>query len=513
MNLTVDSRRGLPRRDRRPGSPCEMVAILLMAFLIVIFGSNPSASAQHADAAERKKIPASIQGPLLGIWKQCGDGRILKIDSDRCDVFHYTKSTTYRDIGASGKALADTYALCALSESNSRLKLWRWDFEDRCQSQFYEEFERMEELPPGTIDDPDTDARFQDPTFTMTLLCEHFDEHFPHFARRNVNWEKRKQSVVPQIVGESSKKQLFHAFCQMLEGFGDSHTRIYWDKKDQPFKSGTAKILVALNEAFENQNQIKSKGEFFGNWAQRVKSSVKPMLEGPLKFAANDRFRWGTLKGNIGYIENDLITAFSPAGTSRPDDLVNLETELDTIIENLQGCRAVLLDLSFNQGGYEPAAMMIASRFADRKRLIYRLSAPGSPALKPRPFFVSPRGARQFTKPVFVLTSQSTVSCGESLTLMLNAFPHVQQLGEPTRGCLSSFLNKPLQNGFHLTFSNEIYESPDGDIAEGRGVMPEVEFPVFDPQDIEASYPNALKFAVSHIEKTLEGAPGPVFAK
>ena len=41
--------------------------------------------------------------------------------------------------------------------------------------------------------------------------------------------------------------------------------------------------------------------------------------------------------------------------------------------------------------------------------------------------------------------------------MALKAFPHVQQVGEPTRGCLSAFLNKWIPNGFHFdTFESNL---------------------------------------------------------
>ena len=79
---------------------------------------------------------------------------------------------------------------------------------------------------------------------------------------------------------------------------------------------------------------------------------------------------------------------------------------------------------------------------------------------------------------------------------MLTSFPHVKQLGEATRGCLSSFLNKPIPLHSHLTMANEVYIGPDGDIWEGAGVQPDIVFDVFSEDDIFGSYPRALRKAV-----------------
>ena len=449
--------------------------------------------------AQRQFNSAESIDELAGVWEQLGDGRILRIDQRAVSVFHKTSSLIYLDTQASSIPIEKHFARWEVADGGNTLKTWRWDFGDRCESQFYEEFRRIQGLPSNAIESPENDERFQNALLVFDLICQHFDEHFPHFEQRSFDWKKRKQEARKEVKPDDSPEKLYGIICQMLQGLGDSHTRLYW--KDQQFKSGSADVLKALDLAFENQSQIKSRGAFNGSWARKMKSSIENHLSGKIEFAANKRFRWGVLEGNIGYIENDLIAAFSPSGTPRSKELVILEEELDRIMKQLKDCRAILLDLSFNQGGYEPAAMMIASRFTDQRTHVYTQSASGMPR---RQYYVAPRGEVQFTKPVFVLTSNSTVSCGETLTLMLKAFPHVVQLGEPTRGCLSSFLNKSIPNGFHLTLSNEVYESPEGVCAEGGGVQPDMPFVVFDPKNLDRSYPIALARSLAEIARRLE---------
>ena len=173
-----------------------------------------------------------------------------------------------------------------------------------------------------------------------------------------------------------------------------------------------------------------------------------------------------------------------------------LEQEMDRILEALQGCRAMLIDLSFNQGGFDPFGAVIASRFADRRRHVLSAYATGEDPSAARALFIGPGGPRQFTRPVYVLTSNATVSAGETLTLMLRAFPHVKQVGEATRGCLSSLLNKGMPGAFHLTLSNEFWVAPDGEVFEGVGIPPDVEVPVFSESDLDGSHLRAVRRAL-----------------
>ncbi len=470
----------------------------LMTLLLVIV----SALSQALAAEERISLGDEAPGALLGVWQQVGDGRYLEVSTDKANFYHYTKSICYIDSAASGKPLAASYALFELSDNGQELKLWKWNFGERCEQQYFERFLRAQSLPSGTVSNTRDDQRFDDSRFLLHLIVEQFDEHYPHFGRRTFDWQQRKETAVSGFKEDASAETLFNTVRDMIQGLGDSHTRFFSRQTKQSFKSGQAQLLDYLDKEFARQDSVTNVGSFRGAWHGKQHAGITPLLrDNTIQRAINGRFRWGILEGNIGYLENDLLTAFSPSGTPREQELPMLEEGLDSLMVKLANCDAILLDLSFNQGGYDPAALMIAARFADRRRLVFTRHTPGYPAGQVDSFFVSPRGPIQFIRPVYVLASNATVSAGESLAAMLKAFPHVTQLGEPTRGCLSSFLNKPIPPYFHLTMANEVYTGPNGDIWEGGGVEPDIAFDVFTEDDIFGSYPQALKKAADIILK------------
>lgn len=477
-----------------------MRAGLILIFLHLMFGTVVAAG--HSAGAQGQAIPRVAPTAIHGVWRQADDGRFLRISADAVDVYHAsnlqasnlqaTKRICYRETPGSGLPLSESYELFSLQDDGQTLWLWRNDFGDRFDGFYREEFQRVDALPAGTVEVPETDGRFADPQFVFDFVCAQFDEHFPHFERRGFDWEARKSAHGEKIRPEMTRAELYETICQMLAGLGDSHTRLYWDQREQPFKTGHALALDGLDLAFSQQSEFTEKREFIRDWARRMKASIEPHLDSPLQTAANGRFRWGILQGNIGYIENEFIYGFSPAGTPRSEEIAILERELDAVMQGLKDCDALILDLTFNGGGYDAASMIIASRFADQRRHVMSFDAAGRKA-EPRKCYVSPGGDFQFTRPVFVLTSNSTVSSAEALVLALRAFPHITQVGEPTRGCLSSFLNKWMPGGFHLTLSNEIWSGPDGHVYEGAGIAPDVRFDVLSTQNILHSYPAALK--------------------
>ena len=102
---------------------------------------------------------------------------------------------------------------------------------------------------------------------------------------------------------------------------------------------------------------------------------------------------------------------------------------------------------------------------------------------QPQQWFVEPKGPRQYRKPVYLLTTDRTISAGDSLTLMMREIPHVTHVGQPTSGSMSDKLEKSLPGNFAISLSNESYVDPRGVLYEGRGIPPKVALQVFDPSD------------------------------
>ena len=161
----------------------------------------------------------------------------------------------------------------------------------------------------------------------------------------------------------------------------------------------------------------------------------------------------------------------------------------------MRECRALVLDLRLNGGGFDRAGLAIAARFADRRRLAFSKQARG--ASLPQDIHVE-AGAKPFLRPVVVLASPLCVSAGEICVLGLRVLPKVEVMGQPTAGMLSDNLNKPLPNGWELSLSNEIYTAADGQRFEGRGVAPGVPLAALAAKDFAGSAQAALAAAVKH---------------
>jgi carboxyl-terminal processing protease len=165
--------------------------------------------------------------------------------------------------------------------------------------------------------------------------------------------------------------------------------------------------------------------------------------------------------------------------------------------------KALIMDLSVNMGGYDFIARDIANRFASRATLAYQKRALDSTISKPFPHDIAPHEGTRFIHPVYVLTSQATVSGGEVLTLALRALPQTVHAGQATRGAFSDVLTKTLPNGWKISLSNEAYVDARGENWEGRGIAPQLPIRVFDPENPISSHKAAVRSLAETIKSRL----------
>jgi carboxyl-terminal processing protease len=220
--------------------------------------------------------------------------------------------------------------------------------------------------------------------------------------------------------------------------------------------------------------------------------------------AANNFIVWGKIKPNIGYLNIFVMGDYAGLGASRTDSIAVLEWTMDQVMEYFRSVEAVVVDVRFNTGGYDENSIMIANRFADRRRLAFtRKAVYGKGFTEKQKFYVHPQGNFQFTGPTFLLTSERTVSAAETFVICMMACPHITRVGGITAGALSAALTKHLPNGWDLEISNEVCEAADGNVYEGIGIPPQVEVPVFIPGNIYPGLKQAVDKAVFLAEKAI----------
>ena len=130
----------------------------------------------------------------------------------------------------------------------------------------------------------------------------------------------------------------------------------------------------------------------------------------------------------------------------------------DQVLDDLYDTDGLVVDIRFNPGGWDKASFCIADRITDQKRLAFSKQAVWENGLtETQPIYTQPEGKKQYTKPIVLLTSKTTVSAAEIFTLCTMAMPHITRMGESTHGVLSDILAKNSPMVGNWNFKRDLY--------------------------------------------------------
>jgi Peptidase family S41/N-terminal domain of Peptidase_S41 in eukaryotic IRBP len=151
-----------------------------------------------------------------------------------------------------------------------------------------------------------------------------------------------------------------------------------------------------------------------------IVASAPPREEGGI-------VRADLLSDRIGYVE---IASFPDLGRFKPS--------LDRAMAALASTRALIIDLRRNYGGDLTSEVYLASYFLDGNKRVavskFIMRNPGTETFQTRMFWNSPTPFPYRGKPVYVLTSHSSISAAEALAYDLHALQLAIIVGEPTGG-------------------------------------------------------------------------------
>jgi hypothetical protein len=185
------------------------------------------------------------------------------------------------------------------------------------------------------------------------------------------------------------------------------------------------------------------------------------------------------LAGNIGYIE---IVALGPPALFNP--------ALDRSMAALKDTTALVIDARGAQGGTMPSVSYLVSYFLSSGQPVHLTSiiarTPGTETFTTNEFH-SVSTPFSYDKPLYILTSNRTLSAGESFAYSLQAMKRATLVGETTSGAANAAGIVPLVPGLALMLSSARTENAITRTNwEGVGVKP----------DVVATTADALKVAL-----------------
>jgi carboxyl-terminal processing protease len=188
------------------------------------------------------------------------------------------------------------------------------------------------------------------------------------------------------------------------------------------------------------------------------------------RFAALPDFTPRVLPSGFGYIR------FS-------NFLGNLQSGIVAEIEKMKDTPGMIIDLRNNGGGSGDMSANLLSRFfKDKQTGMKTLTRSG----KPISVFFYPLtrmeeeidgiGDKAYTKPVVVLTNESSASAAEIFSSMMKESKRATLIGQRTCGCLLGYFGlADVPGGAQMAYSEIGFVTKTGGRVEGDGVIPDIE--------------------------------------
>lgn len=439
---------------------------------------------------------------LEGYWRSEGYGWLLVIIGDDVELFDVTESAC---INAEDTLVEyETYFHSfAIDQSNSRLAL-RGAFEDYTYF-----FERISAKPPVCeLEAPNT------PSSNFQVFADSMSDHYAFFDVRGADWAEIVEQNRPLITDDLTDEELWSVFTGMVRNIEDGHLTVsrLRNGQRQTFMPGRGRTQNSIIPLAASRNTTP--GKLFGSWYDDYKSSIlKDLLADKGSIIARDRVIYGMLNEDIGYLNVLKMGGYAEGlGWSLEDFQVEADTlnaALDEALTHMATARAIVIDATYNGGGFDYLGREITARFTETPVLGSHRSPANTPSVLPQPLYTYPTEHVSFKGPVVVLTSNLTMSASESFVMHMKAMPHVVQIGEPTRGALSEVLSKTLPNGWSVSISNEDYLDGDFRSWEGQGVPPDVYFEVFNPSNMFEGHIEAVRYSEAFLTQKLNSSIEP----
>lgn len=352
--------------------------------------------------------------------------------------------------------------------------------EEHAENVYY--YHKVEKKPPLL-------KHTNDPLVNLWYFWHMHFERYPYFDQRKIDWMKANDMINSLAHRDIHEVQLFDYLKMLVDFFvDDGHIWIAKKKNEEidfytplhknPVESIQPKkdLMFLIGEKYLDQHQYHT--------------------------TANGKIIYKYLADSIGYI---FIASFYEMSDKRDKseqkrDLIN---NLDSIYSYFQDAKGLIVDVRYNGGGNDWAALTCSGLFLQEPEIILskrsRMQGTdeyGLPQISRTSVLVN-----NLSKiPTVVLSGKFSVSATETFLIALKKSPHIVSMGEASRGMLSDSYVFELPNGwFFGVYSDRVY-SYDGNIYEGRGVPVDREIKM-QCGDYEKGIDTVLEAAISYFQK------------
>ena len=433
-------------------------------------------------------LPAHAQNALEGIWQSDGYGLLAEIENGRARTFQIAGDTCLPIDGWQRLSRTLEGIEVSLAADGNTVYLTAPHAQHRIM------VHRLPTLPQACSSPlPDT------PIGNFEAFAAIFAHSYAFFDTYGVDWAATVRDARPRVTPQMSDEALFRLFVEMIARLPDGHLELEGriGRQEVSFEPNPGRTHLALMAQGDREDAVDAFHEAF--WRGSVAQTV---LGGEGEMTLNRRMQYGLIGDDVGYIALVTMGDFSWRGVDADRDLSAVNAAMEEALQSFAqaGVRAVIVDASVNYGGFDFVSRAVASRFAEAPVHAYTKYAGDAVAPIRTEVHLTPAQGARFTGPVYLLTSNITISAGEILTLAMGSLPNVTHVGEPTRGAFSDVLDRVLPNGWEVSLSNEVYEDVQGRVWEGRGITPDVALTVFPDANPVAGHRDAINAILAMID-------------
>ena len=432
---------------------------------------------------------------IRGTWKSIGSGYYLEIKEDSVLLHSYTKSFCYKEKNDYLEGLLNTQSQFVLK--NDTLSIYLTDYGKETQHlQTKKNYIRIDNLPEKCMSFSQMTNLPEREHFK--LYKETLEENYAFAKERDLDWDSIFRKYQDSTF--KNRNELFKAMGKIATLTKDQHTKVI-SENGETMQYRVTPSALTVQKAYKNQNKVKTLNAYFNSFFETNKKNISDsLLSGRGQKVLNGNIEWGKLEGNLGYIHIWSFAGFLNKKFTRLQQIDSIKTEMNKIINELSSTDAIIIDVSFNFGGYDGSALTIASYFTKEPTLAFTSQVFHDGAFfNEDKVFIQPSDIF-YTKPVYVVMTDISRSAAEGFAMMMDALPNVTLVGTNTLGTLSGMLGKSI-NEFYTTYSYQRLVKSGKNYYEVEGVKPDIEKLIFPEEDIMNGHLNTIKDLINLIQE------------
>lgn len=379
-------------------------------------------------------------------------------------------------------------------------------------------------VPTTPVPMPDDNWRQAAIDFVWTTVNERYYDP----KLNGVDWQAVRTQYEPNLLAAKTDDEFWELLDKMTGELKDSHTRIHSPKLVQQQRNSeshsTGLGFVELDDAIV----VTSVNPQSDAWWAGVRAGMtirtingEAALPHYRKLIAESRDTstpWARTRGaarkiNAGDLGTEVVMGFVRADGATfdvsmkrrkfatPPDftprvlpsgfgyirfsnfLGNLEAGIVAEIEKMKDTPGMIIDLRNNGGGSGAmSGNLLARFFKDKQTGMKTLTRTGKPIsvffypITKMDEVIKGVGDRAYTKPVVVLTNESSASASEIFSSMMKESKRATLIGQRTCGCLLGYFGlADVPGGAQMAYSEIGFVTKSGGRVEGDGVAPDIE--------------------------------------